>query len=576
MANEPVIIFDCQTSGTNAQKSFIIEAGWGIYYPDKAPEKLDWSTHLIKLPEAAYIPSRVQKITGISSQPDDASSLAYDELCERFFDFRSQHKDLPLVIHYAQFERAFLAPMAETIGQKKTYYDRHLICTHKLAKRVCPGLSSYTLRALSGYFGFSTGEKKRARDHLVASAYIWRGLVDAMHQANDGRTVSFDDIKSFRVAGGGASIEQAADILREQRLALPESPGVYHFYDRSGRILYVGKAKRLKHRVNSYFRGKKSKGSHLNELLTRVSNFKAYICTSHLEALVKESDDIKAHEPPYNRLLRGEGRQISFPSVKDLLPSLDHAPDHIFFGPLNTTWSYRFLDDLLSFLQTDRRVDYDLVIWGHQISRAMAEDAKKLLFARYQLDCDDWLKLGFYIWIRYRKNLAKSNEESFLANQKKQKAPSKDAMIEQTIDEDTLSDEKKELTVDELADLIESMIKHAYLDLYRSRWMACLVNARCQWLGESMFSKGTAQDNLPALGLKVKGARFAFTSKPISKVKVHRPSQDLQEGIDVSAYDRLSILYKELRRSALNGEKLWLLVPGRKVLSNEDLIRLFI
>ena len=576
MADEPIIIFDCQTSGTNAQTSFIIEAGWGIYYPGKAPEKLDWSTHLIKLPEAAYIPSRVQKITGISSQPDDASSLSYDELCGRFFEFRSQHKGLPLVIHYAQFERAFLANMAEAIGQKKTFYDRDLICTHKLAKRVCPGLSSYTLRALSGYFGFSTGEKKRAKDHLLASAYIWRGLVDAMHHANDGRSVSLDDIKALRVAGLGASIEQRADILRDKRLALPESPGVYHFYDRSGRILYVGKAKHLKRRVNSYFRGKKSKGSHLNELLTRVSNFKAYICTSHLEALVKESDDIKAYEPPYNRLLRGEGRQIRFLSVKDLLPSLEHAPDHILFGPLNTSWSYRFLDDLLSFLQTDRKVDYDLVMWGHQISRAMAEDAKKLLFARYQIDCDDWFKLGFYIWIRYRKNLAKSNEESFLANQRKQIAGSQDKLIEQTFDEDVLSDETKELTVDELSDLIESMIKHAYLDLYRSRWIASLVNARCQWLGESSFPKGSCQDVLPALGLKVKGAKFTFTIKPIRKVHVHRPSQDLHEQIDVSAYDRLSILYKELRRSALNGEKLWLLVPGRKVLTNEDLIRLFI
>lgn len=573
--DQPVIIFDCQTSGTNPQTSFVIEAGWGVCHSGKLPEKLGWHTHLIKLPKAAYIPSRVQKITGISSHSEDEPRLSYDELCKAFYNFRIKHQDLPLVIHYAQFEKAFLAQMAERVGQDKNYYNEHLICTHKLAKRVCPGLNSYTLRALSGYFGFSAGEKKRAKDHLLANAYIWHGLVDAMCKANKGQSVSFDDIKALRVASQGVALEQAADQLREQRLALPESPGVYHFYDTSGRILYVGKAKRLKHRVNSYFRGRKSKGSHLNELLTRVSDFKTYICASHLEALVKESDDIKAHEPPYNRLLRGEGKQISFLSLHDLIPSLQNAPEYI-LGPIQSTWNYRFIDDLLSFLQPNQSVDYDLTIWGHQISKQMAQKAMEQLFEQYEVSVDDCLRLSFRIWLHHRKYLSQANVESFLLNQKgtrlnSQKEPSEDELKEGLLDE-----EKSELSVDELSDLIESMIKHAYLDLYRSRWIGLLAEAKCQWLGESSFADDDLKEQPKKFALTVKKAVFTFTDKPIRKTRRIISSDRLETIIDVAAYDRLSILYKELRRSALNGEKLWLCVPGRKILSHSDLIRLLI
>ena len=95
------------------------------------------------------------------------------------------------------------------------------------------------------------------------------------------------------------------DELREKALALPLQPGVYIMMDRMGEVIYVGKAKKLKNRVVSYFR----EGNHSPKtevMVSHVNDFDVIMVRSEFEALITENQLIKHHKPKYNILLKDD------------------------------------------------------------------------------------------------------------------------------------------------------------------------------------------------------------------------------------------------------------------------------
>ena len=94
------------------------------------------------------------------------------------------------------------------------------------------------------------------------------------------------------------------DQLREKANRLPLKPGVYLMLDKSGAVIYVGKAKALKNRVTSYFRGE-----HLPKvaaMVEHVADFNVIVVQSEFEALMLENSLIKQHKPHYNILLKDD------------------------------------------------------------------------------------------------------------------------------------------------------------------------------------------------------------------------------------------------------------------------------
>ena len=92
--------------------------------------------------------------------------------------------------------------------------------------------------------------------------------------------------------------------LREKANKLPLLPGVYIMQDAAGEVIYVGKAKALKNRVTSYFRGE-----HLPKvaaMVSHVDDFSVIVAASEFEALMLENSLIKRHKPHYNILLRDD------------------------------------------------------------------------------------------------------------------------------------------------------------------------------------------------------------------------------------------------------------------------------
>ena len=98
-------------------------------------------------------------------------------------------------------------------------------------------------------------------------------------------------------------MEQAA--LSVQLKTLPNSAGVYQYYDAKGEIIYVGKAKNLKKRVNSYFT--KTHDNHRTRLLVRnITHIEHIVVESEMDALLLENNLIKKHKPRYNVLLKDD------------------------------------------------------------------------------------------------------------------------------------------------------------------------------------------------------------------------------------------------------------------------------
>lgn len=92
--------------------------------------------------------------------------------------------------------------------------------------------------------------------------------------------------------------------LLEKANKLPMLPGVYIMLDESGQVIYVGKAKKLKNRVTSYFRG-----AHLPKveaMVQKVADFNVIVVNSEFESLILENSLIKQHQPHYNILLKDD------------------------------------------------------------------------------------------------------------------------------------------------------------------------------------------------------------------------------------------------------------------------------
>src|SRR5574344_824621 len=92
---------------------------------------------------------------------------------------------------------------------------------------------------------------------------------------------------------------------------MPEKPGSYQYYDASGTIIYVGKAKNLKRRVSSYFH-KEVDRFKTKILVSKIWNLKYVVVNTDEDALLLENNLIKKYKPKYNVLLK-DGK--TYPSI---------------------------------------------------------------------------------------------------------------------------------------------------------------------------------------------------------------------------------------------------------------------
>ncbi len=155
-----------------------------------------------------------------------------------------------------------------------------------------------------------------------------------------------------------------APSINIQIQTLPEGPGVYQYYDKNGRILYVGKAKNLKKRVSSYFT-KKHDSHRIGVMVKKIHNIRHIVVQSETDALLLENNLIKKHQPRFNVMLKDDKtypwiciKNERFPRVFPTRRLIKDGSEY--YGPFTTFKTVNTLLDLIKGLYPLRTCNYDL------------------------------------------------------------------------------------------------------------------------------------------------------------------------------------------------------------------------
>ncbi|MFO7880947.1 MAG: excinuclease ABC subunit UvrC, partial [Kosmotogaceae bacterium] len=154
--------------------------------------------------------------------------------------------------------------------------------------------------------------------------------------------------------------------IRERIKALPQKPGVYIFKDLSGKIIYIGKAKRLRSRVSSYFRQSNlSRNDKIKEIYLNTKTIDFIVLPSEREAMFLEANLIYKHKPKYNVLLTDSHHYPYIRVSEDKFPNititrLKNSTSGEYFGPYTNVKLVRKLIELLQRIFKIRTCSYDL------------------------------------------------------------------------------------------------------------------------------------------------------------------------------------------------------------------------
>lgn len=153
--------------------------------------------------------------------------------------------------------------------------------------------------------------------------------------------------------------------IKQILTTLPKSPGIYQYFDKEGDILYIGKAKILKNRVNSYFTSKHEDSPKTRILVSKISDIKFIIADSEYDALILENTLIKKYKPRYNVLLRDDKTYPWICIKNERFPRVFYTRKLIkdgseYYGPYTSFRTMRIVLDFANKLYKLRTCNFNL------------------------------------------------------------------------------------------------------------------------------------------------------------------------------------------------------------------------
>lgn len=229
------------------------------------------------------IPRSIQALTGISPQMT-AEAPRFSEVAEEVFHFLGDHI---FVAHNVNFDYSFVRKALQELGYS---YQPKRLCTVRYARRIYPGLRSYSLSALCREWKITNRAAHRAGGDAQATAYLLASLLELDKQGQ----------WQYMLKRNTGELNLPTHLAPEDFHQLPSSPGLYYFYGKEARPLYIGKARNLKKRVASHFNSSKEQSK--TQKLHREIEHIHYTCTGEeLLAALLEDHEIRRYWPLYNR-----------------------------------------------------------------------------------------------------------------------------------------------------------------------------------------------------------------------------------------------------------------------------------
>lgn len=178
-------------------------------------------------------------------------------------------------------------------------------------------------------------------------------------------------------------MNDAHEAIRKQIKMLPGKPGVYQYFDKNEQIIYVGKAKNLKKRVSSYFRGHHKHRGKLKVLVKKIIRLKYIVVETEVDALLLENNLIKKYQPRYNILLKDDKtypwiciKNEAFPRVFSTRQKINDGSQY--FGPYASGKMMKTILELIRQL-------YPIRTCTHQLSPKNIESGKFKVCLDYHL-----------------------------------------------------------------------------------------------------------------------------------------------------------------------------------------------
>jgi len=302
-------IIDIETTGGSAVYERITEIAVFIFDGEKV---VDQFTSLVN-PERP-IPYYITKLTGINDQMVERAPT-FEQLAPKINQIT---EGCYFVAHNVSFDYNFVREEFRRIGFK---YERKTLCTVRLSRKLIPGKRSYSLGNLCNEIGINVKDRHRAAGDALATVKLFELLLtvdpslahQVVHQLPNGMPLN----------------------LLER---LPESTGVYYFFNEKNELIYIGKSINIRERVVSHFYNRSGKKA--QEIKRLIHNIDFELTGSDLIAQLKESDEIKINKPVFNssqkRTFTGYGisstiDENGYQSLKVIKSSPDIIP-HAFYN----------------------------------------------------------------------------------------------------------------------------------------------------------------------------------------------------------------------------------------------------
>ena len=171
--------------------------------------------------------------------------------------------------------------------------------------------------------------------------------------------------------------------LKDQIASLPDSPGVYRYYNKEGVLIYVGKAKSLKKRVSSYFTKQSQYNRKTEKLVSEIVKLEYTLANTEFDALLLENNLIKQNQPKYNILLKDDKTFPYLCILKERFPRIISTRKYIakqgeYFGP------YSSVGSMNSVLELVRQL-YSIRTCSLQLSQENIEEKKFKVCLEYHI-----------------------------------------------------------------------------------------------------------------------------------------------------------------------------------------------
>ena len=225
----------------------------------------------------------VINLTGINNQML-RNAPKFHEVAKRIIEITD---DCTIVAHNAQFDNRILSTEFDRLGYS---FEKNMLCTVELSKKLIPDLPSYSLGKLVRSLGIPITDRHRAQGDAKATVELFKLLLEKdIEKVIITDTIKKDPKKQLE--------PKLLDIIE----SAPTNTGVYYMHRKNGKIIYVGKSKNIKKRLIQHFTNDNKKSKKIQLEVVSVS----YEETGNdLIAQLKESQEIKQLKPIFNHALK--------------------------------------------------------------------------------------------------------------------------------------------------------------------------------------------------------------------------------------------------------------------------------